>query len=307
VNRAVAFLLLTFFIQCGIVAIVFWPPESTEIDATGGGLAPFDFGGVDELRIGDEFDNETLLVRSREQWIIPALDNLPADEARVTTLLEQISDNEASWPIARTPSAHQRFQVASHHYQRRLAFLSGGETLGTLYLGTSPGYKKVHARNEKQDAVYSIALSNFDIPATADSWLDPRLLQTKSPLRIDADLYSLYFDNGLWRTGSGAPADGAEVGALITLLKSLQIEGVANEDQARDLATLEPDLILRIQSLTGDKTLELSSLGGQHFIHSSEYTPFFRLRSSDFEHLTGIDIGLVSQEGYNSEISPNNR
>ena len=103
-NRAVPVLLLVLLIQCGIVAIVFWPQQSPGTGATGPGLAPFSVDAIDELRIGDEFDNEAILVKSGQQWLLPDLENLPADPAKVDTLLQSITGQAGSWPIARTPS-----------------------------------------------------------------------------------------------------------------------------------------------------------------------------------------------------------
>jgi hypothetical protein len=43
-------------------------------------------------------------------------------------------------------------------------------------------------------------------------------------------------------------------------------------------------------------TLELITLDGNHFIHSSEYPLFFELSAYDFDRLMGIDFRLVSGE-----------
>lgn len=295
-NRAVPVLLLVLLIQCGIVAIVFWPQQSPGTGATGPGLAPFSVDAIDELRIGDEFDNEAILVKSGQQWLLPDLENLPADPAKVDTLLQSITGQAGSWPIARTPAARQRFQVADYYYQRRLTLRSAGEKLATLYLGTSPGYRKVHARNEQQDAIFSIPLNTFETPAVSADWLEPRLLQVRAPLRIDADLYNLHFENGVWLSGTGGTPDEQELETLITALKALQVDGVADEDAQRELSAVEADLVLKIQSLAGDVTLELLTLNDNHFIHSSEYPLFFKLSAYDFDRLMGIDFRLVSGE-----------
>jgi hypothetical protein len=296
VSRSVIGLLLILLVQCVIVAVIIWPVETAQEGAAKQTLTPFSINEVDELHIGDKFDNEAVLVKSGNQWLIRNLKNLPADTARVDALLRGLTAGEGGWPIAHSQSARQRFQVASHYYQRRLTLLSAGEKLGTLYLGTSPGFRNVHARNASQDAIYSITLSNFETPAVSGSWLDPRLLQIRAPLRVDADLYSLHFKNSLWLSGSGGTPNEGELEALISTLKAIQVEGVAAGDTQRDLAAREADLVLEIQSLAGDMTLELSSLKGEYFIHSSEYPLFFKLNAHDFDRLEGIDVGLISGE-----------
>jgi hypothetical protein len=259
-------------------------------------LAPFTDNAIDEVRIGDAFDNEVVLARSGKQWLLPDMGNLPADPAKVDTLLHSVLHQTGNWPIARSPAARQRFQVADYYYQKRMTLLSQGNTLGAIYLGTSPGFRKVHARNENQDAIYSITLDAIEASALSTDWLDPRLLQVRAPLRIDADLYNLRFENGVWLSGTSDTPDERELEALITALKTVQVDGVADEDVQRELSALEADLVLRIQGLAGEVTLDLVSLNNEHFIHSSEYPLFFKLSAYDFDRLTGIDFRLVSGE-----------
>jgi Domain of unknown function (DUF4340) len=296
VKRSVAVLLLILLIQFGITAAVFWPRQVPVNSSTEQALAPFPDSAIDEVRIGDEFDNEVVLVRSGKQWLLPELEHVPADPVKVDALLHSIIHQTGSWPIARSPAAHQRFQVAAYYYQKRLTLWSQGKKLGAIYLGTSPGFRKVHARNENQDAIYSITLDALQSSALSADWLDPRLLQVRTPLRIDADLYNLYFENGVWRSRTGGAPDEQEVEALMTALKTLQVDGVADEELQRELSAVEADLILKIQSLAGEVSLELLTLNDTYFIHSSQYPLFFKLSAYDFDRLTGLDFRLISGE-----------
>ena len=292
----VSALLLVMVIQCGIVTIVFWPESSSQQQYAAQAFAPFPVSAIDELRIGDEFDNEAVLVRSGKQWLLPDLENLPANGAKVDALLRNLTSQPGNWPVADSPAARQRFQVADYYYQKRLSIYSGGNKLGTIFLGTSPGFRKTHARNDRQDAIYSIAFNTSEAPAINATWLDPRLLQVRAPLRIDTDLYNLGFENGRWVSATGGQPDKAELEVLITALKNLQIEGIANEDLQRELSEAEADLVISIQSLSGEVTLELVTRHGEHFIHSSEFPLFFALSAYDFDRLTGIDARLISGE-----------
>jgi hypothetical protein len=292
----VAVLLLILLVQCGIMAAVFWPRQIPENTPTAQSLAPFPDEAIDEVHIGDEFDNEVVLVKSGKQWLLPELEHLPADPDKVDTLLQSIVHQPGSWPIARSPAARQRFQVADYFYQKRLTLLSAGKELGTIYLGTSPVFRKVHARNESQDAIYSITLDAAEASALSADWLEPGLLQVRTPLRIDADLYNLSFENGVWRSATGGTPDEQALAALISGLKGLQIDGVAEEELQRELSAVEADLVLKIQGLAGEVTLELLTLNNNYYIHSSEYSLFFKLSAYDFDRLTGIDFRLISGE-----------
>jgi hypothetical protein len=296
VNRWVVTLLLVLLIQFGIVAAVFWPHITTPAVDEPLSLAGFLDDSIDEIRIGDDYDNETVLVKTGGQWLLGNLEGLPADPDKVGALLTQLGDKTQNWPVAHSAAARQRFQVADYLYQRRLVFMTGGKPLGTVYLGTSPGFRKIHARSAGQDAIFSISLNSFEIPTTAGAWLEPRLLQVRAPLRIDTDLYNLYLDNGSWRSVTGGTPDEDEMNALIEALKTLQVGGVADEDSQRELSATEADLELQIEGLAGTTMLQLLTLGSEHYIHSSEYPLYFKLSAFDFDRLTGIDVALISGE-----------
>ena len=295
-NRSVGVLLLALLIQCGITAILLWPDQGAVNRPTNPTLTSFPSNTIDEIRIDDDFDNKVVLKRSSEQWLLPGLGNLPADSGKVRSLLQRISGEQGAWPIAHSSAARQRFQVADYYYQRRLTLFSAGQALDTLYLGTSPRFRKVHARNDRQDAIYSIMLSAFETPATNGAWLESRLLQVRAPLRIDTDSYNLSFESGRWLSVTGREPNEMELKGLISTLKSLQIDGVAGEELQHELSTVEPDLVMAIQSLTGDVTLKLITVDNGHFIYSSEYPIFFTLSAYDFDRLTGVDSRLISGE-----------
>ncbi len=293
-NRAVIFLLTTLAIQCGIIAYAWWPTDTSNQATVQDNFAPFNPEDVDRIAIGDAYDNEMVMSRTGEQWSLPGLHGLPADGDRIGGLLAGLAAGNEGWPIARSETARQRFQVGDGNYQRRLQLSAGDNTAATVFLGTSPGFGKVHARNSEQNAIFSIALNHFELPAVPGMWLDPRILQVRVPVRIDSDLYHLRLEDGNWLAGNGSPPDNAELTTLLTTLKTLTVIGVADEDQVRSLAETEADVIMDIESLAGTITLELIARDGQHFVHSSEYPLFFEIGELDFERIAGIDINLIS-------------
>jgi len=293
VNRNLASLLLLLLIQCVLVAAVYWPGSGKQGSAIEA-MAPFDRYRVTELYVGDEFDNETALKKVGERWFLPELEGLPADTLMVDKLLDAITNSANNWPIADSIAARQRFRVASYHYRRRISLLAGEQELGTFLLGTSPGYGKIYARNQSQLAIYSIPFNAHDAPGVSGAWLDRKLLQTRAPVRISADAYSLGLEGDQWLSGMGETPDERELQALLAALRSLQIDGLASEDDQRDLAEAEADMVLTIESLAGTVTLELFRMGERYFIHSSEYPLFFSLSAYDYDRLAGIDDRLIS-------------
>jgi hypothetical protein len=289
--------MLALVLQLGVLASRYWDGASDPSSERAGGarLLPAQLQAT-RLLISDEYDNETVIARRGEHWVLPELLGLPANADKVNAMLA-ILDTDHLWPVARSTAARQRFQVADYLYQRKLEIASAKGREAVIYLGTSPGFRKVHARNEAHDEILSIALNVHDVPAFPGAWLDPRLLQIRTPVGIDGDSYSLRFENGGWVSGFGGTPNPVEVEALLDTLRTLHVEGVASMDMHRELMDAEAALELRVRGLAGTVTLELFAADDRYFVLSSEYPLFFRLSRYDFDRLTGIDFSRMSESG----------
>jgi hypothetical protein len=293
VKHGLTSLMLVLVIQCGLLVAVYWPGNTAEY-TTPAPMVPFEPERIDTIYVGDEFDNETVLSKVGERWSLPELQHLPADSDMVNQLLDTITNDNGNWPVAHSVAARQRFRVASYHYRRRISLLENGDLLGTLFLGSAPGFRKIYARNDDQNGIFSILFSAQDAPGYSGGWLDKKLLQTRAPVRISADAYSLQREGTTWRSGIGQVPDERELEVLLSTLRNLQIDGLASGDAQRDLAAAEADLVFTVESLAGKVTLELFQLDGKHYIHSNEYPLFFTLSAYDYDRLSSIDYRLIS-------------
>jgi len=294
VRRTTGTLLLVLLIQCAMVVAMYWPRPQDINSMARPMWQSADPGSVDKVRITDENKQELVLQKSGANWLLPGLHTLPADPEMVSGLLAGLLSQSEEWPVAHSAAARQRFQVADYLFQRRIELFSGSRALGTVYLGTSPGFRKVHARHGDQDEIFATNFNVFDAPANGGDWIDARLLQIRTPMRVDADTYSIHREGGEWRSGSGATPDERELLSLLSALRSLQVKGVATEEQAQQLNGAEAELVLNIDSLSGKITLQLYRLPGVNFIRSSEYPVFFTLGSYAYDQLTSVDIARIS-------------
>ena len=290
-NRHTVPLVLILIIQCGMVAVLYWPQQIPSDAEEVESLLPFDPDEIDEIYVGDSQGNEAVLLRMSDQWILPDLAGMPIDREMIDKLRSSISNRAGEWPIATTAASRQRFQVAAYLYQRRLTLIGGGELLATIYLGTSPGFRKVHARNDAQDAIYSIPYNNFEAPTEAGAWLDKTLLQIAEPLKIQAGEYTVSNEDTGWVSSRGGQPDERELAALLLGLRSLQVDGIADEDMQRTLAIAAPELSLEIETEDGSTNLVLITVGRAHYIRSNKYDYFFTLSAYDFDRLVTIDFG----------------
>lgn len=298
-KRNLVSLLLTLLIQAGLIGAVYWPGDEAGY-APPAPMMPFALDRVDTIIVGDEFDNETALAKVGDLWLLPELENLPADVAMVDKLLTALGASEGHWPVANSVAARQRFRVASYHYRRRISLLDDKAVLGTFFLGSSPGFRKIYTRNEDQSGIYSVLFNAQDAPGHNGGWLDKRLLQTRAPVSISADAYSLHRKGPGWLSGIGQVPEERELEALLSTLRNLQIDGLASGDAQRDLSAAEADMVFTVESLAGKVTLELFQYGDKHYIHSSEYPLFFTLSAYDYDRLASIDQRRISGDNARS-------
>lgn len=290
-------------LQLAVITALYWPQSDSDVEHSRGLLLAFDPDRVDEIHLDDGHGHEAVLLRRGEHWILPELGELPADRSRVEQLLAGLHPSDPGWPVADTSVARQRFQVADYHYQRRIRLIGRGELFGTIYLGTSPGFRRVHARSNDSQSIYSIPFNNFDAPGNGLDWLDRGLLRVRVPLAVSTELYDIRREGEGWRSGWDRVPDELELKTLLVTLENLRVEGVADEDTLRDLAALSPDLVLHVESLEGNSRLALFSSEGEHFLHSGRYRQFFRLSAWDYDRLTGIDPDRI-MDGGNAPTAP---
>ena len=282
-------LLAIFFIQCVMAAGLDWPDTGLMQALNTEQLVPFEPYLVDEIHIGDEQGNEAVLVKGGDYWILPDLAGLRVSPELIEKLQQGVIRAKPGWPLATSVAARQRFQVTDYNFQRRLTLIGNGELLGTVYLGSSPGFRKVYARNSTQEAIFSIPFNGFDASATDSDWLDKRTLQISSPLSIVSQHYSLNKQGTQWLSDDEQQPDEREMDALLLALASVQIESVANEDLQRTLSIAVPDIALAVQSEEGETHFEFFTLGTKHYIHCSDHALFFTLSKYDFDRFSTLD------------------
>ncbi len=282
-------LLAIFVIQTAMVAALYWPSAGLMEVLNNEQLVPFNPDILDEIHIGDDKGNEAVLVKADNHWILPDLSGLTINPELIEGLLQGVMHSKTGWPVASSVAARQRFALTDYNFQRRLTLIGGGELLGTIYLGTSPGYRRVHAKNSVQDAIFEISYNSVDASAMDSDWLDKRTLQLHSPVSISGENYSLNKHNGNWRSDTGEAPDTRELEALLLALNSVQIDGVATTGMQETLSIAVPEVKLSIE--TADKEIEfkLFTVGQQHYIHCSDHSMFFTLSSYDFDRFTGLD------------------
>jgi hypothetical protein len=256
--------------------------RDTTVDAAGGPLLYFASDAVDGLELADGDGGRTVLAYRDGGWQLAS--GLPADPVRVAELLERLAGLQAGWPVASTVSASERFEVTAERHQRHVRLLADGEPVAEAYFGTSPGYQRVHARREGDEAVYSVALSNFQVPVGEDDWLDRTLLRPRGEIiEVErAGAWTLSRDGEGWLL-DGAAADQDEAAALVRRFAELRVTGVLADSGEH----LEERAVFRIDDADGPfrLTVYADAAGDRHAVRSDRRDGVFTLAAYATEQL----------------------
>ncbi|HMA30641.1 MAG TPA: DUF4340 domain-containing protein [Casimicrobiaceae bacterium] len=132
---------------------------------------------IDHITIEGPDKAKVVLAKVASAWQLPEEGGFPADKTRTESLLETLEGLKEGLPVATTSDALARFKVADDRFERRVTLAGGGKTLATLYFGTSPSMREIHARRSGQGDVYSVAFATYEVPVKAGEWEDKTVLQ----------------------------------------------------------------------------------------------------------------------------------
>jgi hypothetical protein len=272
-------LAIVLAVQLLIVAAV-WFYESDREAPGSQRLLTFDPAQVTAIEIDDRTDT-IRLERGADGWVLPAVDGLPADGSKVSGLLEKLEQADAPWPVTTSESSAARFEVTDDKYQRRVRLLNGDTTLAALYLGTSPGFRKVHARVEGATDVYAISFANYEAPTKPEEWLDKALLQPRGAVQSLSrrGAYTVSQQDGAWALTDAQPDETLNqdtVRDLVAKFANLRVLGLAESPPAPDAA---PKMQFDVKVADGDLSLSVYRSGdeGDFVVGSDRYPSYFRV------------------------------
>ena len=164
--------------------------------------------------------------------------------------------------------------------------LTSADTERSVYLGSSPSFRKIHARREGESAVYILELNSYDAPTTENGWLDRGLMAMRD---IDAlELYDIAFELGSdgWTRGDGDALDEAAMETLVQALANLQVSGLTEAGDEDAAAAGES---LRIDVRSGETSTRLTLLDNpdreRYYLSSDRYDGVFDTSAYDAERL----------------------
>lgn len=262
----------------------------------------FPVDGVQKITI--EATDETLeIVKNKDGWKLPVVDDFPGDQEKITGFLDTVLALKKSWPVATTREGLKPLQVADNDFERKITFAGKDETvLATLYLGSSPGFKKVYARSGDSSNVYSIEMSTFELPATPDAWTSKDYLFTDLEQVAEITLPAFTLVAGaegfsLPDLAEGEEVLSKEIDALVTQVTKVRFVRVLGTEPPAGYDALEQEVAFSLKLKDGS---EKQFLGKGLFEESfyilkvASLPYYFKVSKGIFERLASADrAGLI--------------
>ena len=257
-------------------------------------LLDFDPKAITGLRI--EGAGERLgLTRGDRGWVIASLDDFPADATKVEQLLDRLAGLRRPLPVATSTEAQKRHKVADDGFERKVTLAAGDQTIATLLLGDSPGFKRQFARPVGDQAVYDLDLPLFEVSNRVDDWLVHdrlRVDQTQLTGIATAD-WKITKNKETWQLeGSTDKPDPAAVINLVGRLGNLGYRGVLGTEDRPDYNQATPALDLTLQLADGSQRayrISKAKDSQDYVLKAADQPWYFKLSEFDLEGLLDLN------------------
>ncbi len=215
----------------------------------------FDISLADRVTVASQ-EESIELTREDESWRLA--DGNPVDQRKLDRVLERLGTAGGDWPVATSDNTAKRFEVTEESFQKHVSIYAGEESLADVYLGTSPSFRRVHARKASGGPVYAIEFSNHEAGTTPVSWLDKTLLRSEGSIakleRVGA--YTLTNQEEAWVADPESELDESKVRSFIDRFETISVFEFSDDD----ISDVEPTAEFVIEDDEGPTTLTIYHL-----------------------------------------------
>lgn len=238
---------------------------------------------IDRIVVRDN-NNSATLVREGDRWKLAEEEQLPANSARIATLLDNLASIRTQWPVVSSAAGRERLEVDEHKFQRHLSLYQGDTVIGEYYFGTSPGFKQTHARRADDDEVYAVMFNNFDLPVDDNDWLDKDLLAVDAVTVMKGQDFEIAKQDDAWKLvalpdSSEAALDPAKADAMASAVQNLRVLRVAEtvpQGESRKLSVMAKD---------GAHDFVFTKAGTEYFVQRDDRAQAFTISAVDYDKL----------------------
>ncbi len=256
-------------------------------------------------------DQNLVLKKTDSGWMISGQEKVPVDAAKVDTLLDKLSALDRPWPVAKSAGTYKRFKVADDDFERKLVLRHGETDLATVLIGSSPGFRKVHARLAGEDNIYDVPFSSYEASLKVADWLDKKALWV-DPAKVEGielpGVLLVKKEDTVQLDGlqAGEQTDQEKVSKLVQDLAGLQVQGVHDGPQGDQAVTI-PVILTLADGKTLSYTFAKSEKDDYALLRADGSGPLYEINQAlwtEISNLKRTDLITVQTVSQKSQAAP---
>ncbi len=256
---------------------------------------------VDRIVIQGEAGQSVEILKDGDKWILPDLGRFPVAPQPAAALVTKVAGLAKGWPVATSSSAADRFKVGAEKFERKLSFFEGNREIGTLFIGSSPSFRRVNARVSGEDEIYNIPFNSYEASAKPEDWADKDFLNLKNQDIVRATLPTFTLERKDEKfIVAGLKQDEEtnveEVEILIENLAAPTFQSALGTDNKPAYGQDSPVLEISVELKGGEQIAYVYSKpeSGDHFVLKTSAHPyFFKVSKYAFDRLREFDRKVV--------------
>ena len=276
---------LVLVVQLGLVSYMYTQGKNFEAYSPDTPLFALSTGAVSSLVFSDSNNQSLRLIKEDGNWLLDVPSKPRADQEQVGRFLDKLAGLKERLAIATTKQAQKRFQVSEDQFEYHLVAAEGNKQMVDLYVGSSQGFRQVHARLADQENILSLPLNAADFVPSIENWIDQGMLQMSEENLKFVKLvdFSLEKIDETWHfTGDegAVQPDKEEVQKLIDKVTGVTIQSIIAEPDSDGNGSGEAELqyTLGFNDGTEISYSYQKSDQGSYILQVSEQEPLFKIQ-----------------------------
>ena len=280
-------------------------------------LMALDAETVDRIIIQGEEGKRVELLKDGDKWFLPDLDRFPVAPQPAEALATKVAGLTKAAIGIEIGLDIERIGDPGILGTLQKTFFEDNREIGTLFLGTSPSFRKVNARVSGEDEIYNIPFNSYEASAKPEDWVDKDFLNLKNEDIVRATLpaFTLERKDGKF-TVTGLKQDEEtneeEVETLIEKLAAPTFQSALGTDNKPEYGQDSPVLEISVELKGGEQIAYVYSKpeSGDHFVLKTSAHPyFFKVSKYALERLREFDqkkvVRKVTPDGANANEKEN--
>ncbi len=257
-TRNIKILVMILMVQIGLTVAFFMNKKDTGAFISTEPLLAIKRTSVDKITIEDKDNSSLIIKKAAGNWILPDYYGFPASPAKIKQFTKKLFGLKRGWAVATTQAAAGQLKVADSNFERKISFSKTGEPLKTLLIGSSPGFRKVHARVSGQDEIYAIEFSSYEASVKPQDWIDKNILRVKrgNITQIEMPSFTLRREGEKFVVRDAGkdeePVD-SEINTLVSSIINLSFQDVLGIQDKPEYQQASPALVYTLHMNSGDK------------------------------------------------------